>query len=77
MLKKWGIYKNIPASDMKILIAKSERRKREGKDTDFYFHDRLVDAQKFRRFVKRKVSQEGDMPSPSAGMLRPSSERKA
>ncbi|MCJ1434646.1 hypothetical protein MMC27_004015 [Xylographa pallens] len=61
MLSQWGISKNIPASHMKILAAKSRKRKAvEGKDTHFYVHERLLEPSKLIRFNGRKPAKKED-----------------
>ena len=56
-LKLWGFEKNVPARDMRLIVAMVEKRKREeGKETRVYFKDRLVEPKKMERFKKRKLA---------------------
>jgi hypothetical protein len=58
-LKLWGFEKNIPARDMRVIVAMvDERKRKQGKETRVYFKDRLVDAKKMDRFKKRKLHHE-------------------
>ncbi len=66
-LKEWGYEKHLSQSDMKILVAKGEKRLREeGKGTDFFHHGIEVPKKKIETFKKRKVVRESDPASPSA-----------
>ena len=71
-LRRWEVGKNIPASAMSFMVAKAEaRRKEEGKETVFYWHDRPVQPKKLDRF-KRRTSRGGgekDQWPPAAGIL--------
>jgi Clr5 domain len=74
-LKEWGFQKNIPASDMAILVSKSQKRLREeGKDTIFYLKSGLegsdlveVKIERLESFKKRKISHilQTTSPNPS------------
>ena len=55
--KLWEVEKNIPARDMKAIVALVERRKREhGKDSQVYYKGRLVEVRKIDRFKRRKLA---------------------
>ena len=61
MLSHWGLFKNIPASHMRVLAAKARKRKvYEGKDTQFYVHGRLLDPSKLIRFNGRRPATSKD-----------------
>ena len=67
--KLWEIEKNIPARDMKGIVALVEKRKREhGKDSHVYYKGRLVDARKMDRFKKRKLAATTSDEEESVGM---------
>jgi hypothetical protein len=56
-LKEWKYEKNIPASEMSFMSAKSEKRKlEEGKDTTFYRYEKLVDGNKIDQFKKKRLA---------------------
>jgi hypothetical protein len=73
-LKEWGFQKNLPASDMAILVSKREKRLRDdGKDTTFYLKSGLegsdlveVRVEKLENFKKRKIAHIIQPSSPSA-----------
>ncbi|MCJ1447459.1 MAG: hypothetical protein MMC23_007970 [Stictis urceolatum] len=53
-LGQWNISKNVPASVINEMLSIADRRRRdEGKETDFYWHENIVDHGKIRRTQKR------------------------
>ncbi|KAH6677575.1 hypothetical protein B0J14DRAFT_560363 [Halenospora varia] len=67
-LKEWRFEKNIPSSAMGILVAKSEKRKREqGKETQFFYGDIEIKPQTISNFKKRKTTKVVDITSPIPG----------
>ncbi len=68
-LKEWKFEKNISATDMKVLVAKCGKRKRdEGKDTTFFHMGMEIPSEKLENFKKRKPTQKMEVASPTAGM---------
>lgn len=64
-LKEWGFVKNLSASKMQFMVAKSERRQREeGKDTVFFHKGFHIPANKIEAF-KRRRNIEGSDPGSS------------
>jgi hypothetical protein len=65
---KWGLdTKNIRDHDMRLVLAKDVKRKREGKDTEFEINGRLLPRQKMQRFMLRKELSEEDVIRSDAG----------
>jgi hypothetical protein len=65
-LKEWGFEKYLPATAMKILVAKAERRAVvENKDTVFFHGKTQIAPERIDLFKKRKAFREGPMASPS------------
>ena len=68
-LKEWKFEKNISATDMKVLVAKCGKRKRdEGKDTTFFHLGMEIPSEKLENFKKRKSTKTMEVVSPIAGM---------
>jgi hypothetical protein len=68
-LKDWGFEKYVSASDMRILIAKAEKRaKEENKDTIFFNGECQIPQEKIDLFKRRKLTKQTAPASPSAGM---------
>lgn len=67
-LKDWGFEKYVSASDMRILIAKAEKRAiEENKDTIFFNRGCEIPQEKIDLFKRRKVTKQAAPASPSAG----------
>ena len=67
-LKDWGFEKYVPASDMRILIAKAEKRSIEdNKETIFFKGECQIPQEKIDLFKRRKVTKQTAPASPSAG----------
>jgi hypothetical protein len=67
-LKEWKFEKNIAAADMRVLIAKGEKRKRdEGKKTKFFHSGTEIKPERFENFKKRKNTKYMDVASPTVG----------
>jgi hypothetical protein len=65
-LKEWGFEKYVPATTMKILVAKAERRARvENKETVFFHGKTRIASERIDLFKKRKAFREGPAVSPS------------
>jgi hypothetical protein len=60
-VKEWGFEKNIPSCDMSYMVAKSVKRKAEGKDTTFYRNGMQVDENKIEQFKKRRMAASNDV----------------
>lgn len=68
-LKEWGFEKYLPASQMKIVVAKAEKRARdEGKETIFFNGQFQISPERIEAFKKRKTVREAVPASPSAGL---------
>jgi hypothetical protein len=68
-LKDWGFEKYVSASDMRILIAKAEKRAtEENKDTVFFNGGCQIPQEGIDLFKRRKVTKQTAPASPSAGM---------
>jgi len=66
-LKEWGYEKHLTLTEMKIVVAKIDKRKREeGKDTIVCHNDVQMPMKKIENFKRRKVIRESDPASPSA-----------
>lgn len=73
-LKEWKFDKNISSNDMKIILAKAEKRAREdGKGTEFFHGDTQISPERIAQFKRRKICKSEDVPSPTAGMFQPGS----
>ncbi|KAH8763489.1 hypothetical protein F5882DRAFT_467335 [Hyaloscypha sp. PMI_1271] len=61
-LKEWGFEKYLSKSDMVIIAAKAEKRRREeGKETVFYQGKTRISDDKIGNFKRRRVSGEADL----------------
>ena len=68
-LKEWKFDKKISTTDMRIVVAKAEKRARnEGKDTTFFHGDMQITAERIEQFKRRKTCRKDIEVSPSAGM---------
>ena len=57
-LKEWRFEKNLSASDMSIIVAKSEKRVREeGKDTVFFHGQSEITQERIEQFKRRKTTK--------------------
>ncbi|KAI9699272.1 MAG: hypothetical protein M1836_002882 [Candelina mexicana] len=65
-LKKWGLSKYHKASNIKVVAAKVEKRKLEGKLTVIRFKGTEVSTGKLEHFRQRKFFKYGDKASPTA-----------
>lgn len=59
-MKEWGWHKNIPQCDMQWIVAKGMKRAQEGKDTDYFYGETQVTAQKIENFKRRKTGEVPD-----------------
>jgi hypothetical protein len=67
-LMTWGFAKYVPASHMRILVAKAEKRAREeGKETIFFNGQNQIAPERIEHFKKRKGGTV-EAASPSAGL---------
>jgi hypothetical protein len=65
-LKEWGFEKHLAVPEMKVIIAKAEKRARAGKDTVFIHNGIVMPTEKIENFKRRKVVRETAPASPSA-----------
>src|SRR5450756_1346410 len=66
-LKEWHFEKHLRTKDMKIVVAKVERRKREaGKDTAVFHNGVRMPTEQIENFKRRRTVRESDPASPSA-----------
>ena len=66
-LKEWGYEKHLTEMELKIVVAKAQKRKREaGKDTLFKHNGLIIPPTKLENFKRRKTVRESDPASPSA-----------
>jgi len=69
-LKEWGYEKHLTTGEMKVIVAKAEKRFREeGKDTVFKHNDVVIPSSKLENFKRRKVVRESGPASASAREL--------
>jgi hypothetical protein len=68
MRNEWHFEKNFASKDVQVLLAKAEKRAREGKETVFFHAGTLIHPERLENFKKRKIVNEGGV-SPSAGGL--------
>jgi hypothetical protein len=66
-LKEWKFDKNLNISDMNIVVAKQQKRAREGKDTVFMHGSIEMTSERIETFKRRKITKVTDAVSPSAG----------
>ncbi|TGO44128.1 hypothetical protein BOTNAR_0931g00010 [Botryotinia narcissicola] len=58
-IEQWKLDKNIKENDMRVILRKDLKRKREGKSSEFRISGREVESKKIRRFAQRyKVTEE-------------------
>ncbi len=68
-LKDWGFEKYVSATEMRMLIAKAEKRLIEdNKETIFFKGECQIPQEKIDIFKRRKVTKQTAPVSPSAGM---------
>ncbi|KAE9378380.1 hypothetical protein N431DRAFT_541859 [Stipitochalara longipes BDJ] len=65
-LKEWGFEKNLSESDMRIVVAKVDKRKMAGKETSVFLNGVQMPTTKIDNFKRRKTVRESDPASPSA-----------
>ncbi|PQE32582.1 hypothetical protein CJF32_00004115 [Rutstroemia sp. NJR-2017a WRK4] len=65
-LKEWKFDKNLSIKDMQVVVAKQQKRAREGKDTVFIHGSAEITSERIENFKRRKVSKMPDAVSPSA-----------
>lgn len=68
-IEQWKLDKYIKEDDMKVILRKDLKRKREGKETDFTVAGRNVESQKIRKFAKRNNFTEEEILGFDVGML--------
>lgn len=67
-LKEWKFQKNLPSNDMIIIVAKADKRAREGDKGTLFFHGNLqISSEKIDGFKKRRTTKDAEGASPSAG----------
>ena len=66
-VKEWGFFKNLNAQEMQIVIAKKEKRLREGKETVIMLRDQEITTQRMSAFKKRKLNNDDPTALESAG----------
>lgn len=66
-LKEWGYEKRLTQLDMRTIVAKAEKRSREGKETIFYHNGIQIADERLGNFKRRKTTKEQEPVSPSAG----------
>ena len=67
-LKEWGFEKYLSANSMKVIVAKSDKRKLdEGKETVFYHHGAKITSARIETFKKRKATEDMDVVWSNAG----------
>ncbi|MCJ1415456.1 hypothetical protein MMC32_001788 [Xylographa parallela] len=58
-IKLWGFDKNVPARDMRVIVALVEKRKRDdGKDSLIFYKGRYIKSMKMERYKRRKMLHE-------------------
>lgn len=68
-LKEWRFEKYLSEMDMKVIVAKADKRAREQKKTVFFHHNNRLAAEKIENFKKRRAVKESIAASPSAGVF--------
>jgi hypothetical protein len=66
-LKEWKFEKHISMGDMKIIVAKQQKRHKEGKETVFIHCSNEILSERIETFKRRKIANESEPISPSAG----------
>ncbi|TGO60804.1 hypothetical protein BELL_1186g00020 [Botrytis elliptica] len=63
-IEQWKLDKNIKENDMRVILRKDLKRKREGKNSEFRISGREIDPKKIQRFAQRyKVTEESILES--------------
>ncbi|CAD6443809.1 9bfe5c77-07d6-4a65-91cb-700e6146b374 [Sclerotinia trifoliorum] len=57
-IEQWKLDKNIKENDMRVILRKDLKRKREGKKSEFKISGRDVEPQKIERFAQRNKTTE-------------------
>ncbi|TEY54942.1 hypothetical protein BOTCAL_0235g00140 [Botryotinia calthae] len=58
-IEQWKLDKNIKENDMRVILRKDLKRKREGKNSEFRISGREIEPKKIQRFAQRyKVTEE-------------------
>ncbi|KAN0108734.1 hypothetical protein V8E51_008476 [Hyaloscypha variabilis] len=65
-LKEWGFEKNLSENDMRIVVAKVDKRKAARKETHVFLNGVQMTVEKLENFKKRKTVRESGPASPSA-----------
>lgn len=66
-LKQWGFKKNLSATNMQFIVAKSTKRHREeGKETIFFHKGSHITANRIEAFKKRRWIEDSGLGSSSA-----------
>ncbi|ESZ90222.1 hypothetical protein SBOR_9392 [Sclerotinia borealis F-4128] len=65
-LKEWTYDKYLGKDAMKVIVAKQQKRKAEGKDTVFVHGAEEIKAERIEDFKRRKLIREENIASPSA-----------
>jgi hypothetical protein len=67
-LKEWKFDKKISATDMRIIVAKAEKRARDdGKDTTFFHGGVQITTARIEQFKRRKTEKDVEQMSSGAG----------
>jgi tetratricopeptide (TPR) repeat protein len=66
-LKEWNYLKKLSEDDMKIVVAKVDKRSREGKKTVVNHAGSMITEERIRNFKRRKTVKNSEAMSPSAG----------
>ncbi|KAH6661915.1 hypothetical protein B0J14DRAFT_312758 [Halenospora varia] len=69
-LKEWEFEKHISQETMRIIVAKAEKRARDGKDTVFFHRQFPIPAQRIENYKKRKATKAARIASPSADTIK-------
>jgi hypothetical protein len=67
-LEGWKFDKHLTEHEMKIVVAKDEKRSREGKETVFRHSGSKITEGKIRNFKRRRTAVESEAMPPSAGV---------
>jgi hypothetical protein len=69
-LKEWKFDKKISATDMRMVVAKGEKRARdEGKDTTFFHGGVKITTGRIEQFKRRKMEKDVEQMSSGAGQF--------
>jgi hypothetical protein len=68
-MKEWRFEKYLSEMDMKIIVAKANKRAREQKKTVFFHHSRRLAAEGNENFKKRRAAKESIAACQSAGLF--------